>query len=794
MTVAYSRGRDKFDAHPAQRTAATFDDFERAVLADRAPAKGRTYIAAPFRRNGDGRPHRCKEGALPRAWLAFDLDGVRDAATLVDLCLLLQRFRGFCYTTWSHRPEVPRVRLILATTRPADRAECQRVSLAIEAAIRRELGDDAAKFDRSVYRGEQPCYLAPADATTYRFDGAPVDVDATLQTAPLLDDERPGVSDRARDAAERDPIMRHLVDNGMVKRELEPGRFAVVCPCESEHTSESGDTATIYMLPNFGGVLYGKFHCLHAHCEGRPQEAYIDALGLDPKRVWKAQANGGVDGGPAGRADEPPHDDRGPDDTEIPGGDCDATASDSTTPAPIDILRPMAAPPLRVDDVPQVLADFAGTQAEATGFDVSMLLAAGIGAATAMLSDEVRLCVAPRSAWFESKRLWLAIVGGPGSGKSPAMRIALGPVYALHRDLLSEWTKTNEAVDEDKRTSMPALYTCDSTTEALAERLRTSERGILFVNDELESWLGQHDAYRAGPGRDRGEWLRLYDGGPHQVDRIRRGAFFVPNWGASLLSATTPAALRKLASKLPDDGLLQRILLVLARPRDLQSSTGPRVHIKAAAEAWAGALRRLFDMPSTVVDLSTAARAAFEEEQAALHQIGLAFEDSHPAYASHVAKRAGMLARLALLFHALDCGAITEPIAGATMQRAVRFLRRQERHALSVYGSMLGADTGVALAKDIARSILASGLRWFNRRELTPRCKAFRAADEPTRQAALTLLCDCGWLEADIATFTHGASWTVDGRVHALFSEHGEAARSRRDAVKARFAGVDDAS
>jgi len=55
--------------------------------------------------------------------------------------------------------------------------------------------------------------------------------------------------------------------------------------------------------------------------------------------------------------------------------------------------------------------------------------------------------------------------------------------------------------------------------------------------------------------------MRLYDGGPHQVDRIKRGSFFVKNWGASELTATTPAALTRLASKLPTDCLFQRFMV-----------------------------------------------------------------------------------------------------------------------------------------------------------------------------------------------------------------------------------------
>ncbi len=452
---------------------------------------------------------------------------------------------------------------------------------------------------------------------------------------------------------------------------------------------------------------------------------------------------------------------------------------------PIDILRAMSAPPLRIDDAPVVMGRFADAQSRATGFDVSILLAGCVGAACAMLSDEVRLCVSPRSSYYESPRLWLAVVGGPGAGKSPGIKQAMSPVYAIHRELLDAWTKASEEVQDPD--PPPALYTSDATTEALAELLRASDRGILYMTDELEAWLSAHDAYRTGAGKDRGEWLRLYDGGPHQVHRIRRGAFFVPNWGASLLSATTPAALSKLSAKLPDDGLLQRILLVLARPRELPRETSLHVDTKQAAEAWADALRRLYGFPAGVVHLTPDASAAFAAEQEELHRVTIAFEDVHPPYASHLAKRSAMLARLALVFQALDGEMYGNVISGKVMAMAIRFMRRQERHAQAVYGSMLGADTGMALAKDIGRSILAANLHNFNRRELTHKCKAFRGAEEATRKAALSLLSDCGWLFGGVESMTYGAEWLVDDRVHTLFAAHGEAARARRAAVRDRL-------
>ncbi len=148
-------------------------------------------------------------------------------------------------------------------------------------------------------------------------------------------------------------------------------------------------------------------------------------------------------------------------------------------------------------------------------------------------------------------------------------------------------------------------------------------------------------------------------------------------------------------------------------------------------------------------------------------------------------------ARLALVFHALDARSITDPVDGATMDRAASFLRRQERHAMALYLGTIGGDNGMTLAQAIARSILASGLQGFNRRELVPRCKAFRHADEATRAAALTLLCDYGRLTTDVATVSHGAHWNVDRRVHERFAAHGEAARRRRDLARSRFADDD---
>lgn len=105
--IHYSRGRNAFDAYPEQRAAATFRDFVTAILADRLSAKGMAWVSAPFVQNGDGQHHRCRDGALPRGFLAFDLDGgTREGFS--ELGLYFAPFSGVCYTTASHTAESPR--------------------------------------------------------------------------------------------------------------------------------------------------------------------------------------------------------------------------------------------------------------------------------------------------------------------------------------------------------------------------------------------------------------------------------------------------------------------------------------------------------------------------------------------------------------------------------------------------------------------------------------------------------------------------------------------------------------
>lgn len=293
--IHYSIGDNTFDSHPTQHDATDFDDLCGKILSLRSPRKGMRYVCAPLGPDDSGRPHRSKDAVLPTSFLCMDLDGCRDIAAFNEIIAYLNYDMyadALWYTTASHTDESPRARIVLHLSRPVSRAECMRLGVAVETTLRRALGD-CSKFDRTVYRPEQPNYTPLRDNTERtclhgRITGLPLDVDALLADESLWADAEDHGTDSTLVAAETtaaDPIFAALEERGLLGRQLKPGQWSITCPFAEDHTSDSGETSSIYLLPHFGGYLNGNFDCKHAHCVDRQQRDFVAALGLDPDAV-----------------------------------------------------------------------------------------------------------------------------------------------------------------------------------------------------------------------------------------------------------------------------------------------------------------------------------------------------------------------------------------------------------------------------------------------------------------------------------------------------------------------------
>lgn len=465
---------------------------------------------------------------------------------------------------------------------------------------------------------------------------------------------------------------------------------------------------------------------------------------------------------------------------------------------PVDFLRELSAAPFTGEDMPPQLSAYAMAYAKQTGIDPSICALSAVVVAASALADDFTIVADPGTGWSQSARLWGLVVAPSGAGKSPAQRAMLNPLHSIQRELYVQHQRALEAIAADEeKPPRPWRVLSDSTVEALSEALRDHPRGLLMANDELEGFMGSLDQYKRGAAsRDRGEWLRLFDGGPHTVERIQRGSVFVPNFGASLLTATTPTALAKMARLLPEDGLLQRFLVVAAR----RQQDGEIVQgIEAVRSDYDATIARLFELQPRenggAVQMMRMTRELFESWRKQQRVAQEAFDGVDPSLGSHIAKFPTFLLRIALVFHSVlhlnredpkQRDPAAWPLLPETLQLATRFLDRCSKHALAVYLHLRGGSDAFDLTKEVARCVLALPKNVIERRDLLRQCRAFTKADPAEQRRAMALLVDMGWLAVDDSGYQkdYATRWAVNPSLRERFAAAAERERERRAVIR----------
>jgi predicted P-loop ATPase len=75
-------------------------------------------------------------------------------------------------------------------------------------------------------------------------------------------------------------IIDPIVDKLEVLKKNKDGTLYITCPFKNEHTMDSGISETCYFPAGTRGYEQGHFKCLHAHCSGRSDNEFLDALGV----------------------------------------------------------------------------------------------------------------------------------------------------------------------------------------------------------------------------------------------------------------------------------------------------------------------------------------------------------------------------------------------------------------------------------------------------------------------------------------------------------------------------------
>lgn len=73
-----------------------------------------------------------------------------------------------------------------------------------------------------------------------------------------------------------DPLVTWLISKNLLRDRAADGTLYIPCPWESEHSDKGNETATCYFPIGTNGHERGGFKCLHAHCQGKTTNDFID--------------------------------------------------------------------------------------------------------------------------------------------------------------------------------------------------------------------------------------------------------------------------------------------------------------------------------------------------------------------------------------------------------------------------------------------------------------------------------------------------------------------------------------
>lgn len=177
----------------------------------------------------------------------------------------------------------------------------------------------------------------------------------------------------------------------------------------------------------------------------------------------------------------------------------------------------------------------------------------------------------------EHAALFMAVVGRPGSGKTPAHKLVFEPLkdhddetYKVYQDkqqAYKDWEKSGKEA-ESEPPEWPVWkrkLVNDHTIEVLADILDRNPRGICLYVDELATWFDSFNRYNSGPDLER--WLSIWSHDHFTVDRKNKPPVKISKPFCSVFGGIQPSVLPRLfKDEKGHNGFTDRILFASETP------------------------------------------------------------------------------------------------------------------------------------------------------------------------------------------------------------------------------------
>lgn len=382
----------------------------------------------------------------------------------------------------------------------------------------------------------------------------------------------------------------------------------------------------------------------------------------------------------------------------------------STMVKPENIISSLkAAPPnLTLDLWPKTLAQRAKEVSTTVGSDPLVSLWAGLGAVCGVIDARIRLEL--MSGFKVPPVLWLMTIGDPGDRKTPGSEPMFTPLrnlelsdhkrYAIDRQHWeykdASWAKARDAVlkyagspeglldptgtdappyaGDKPEPPVPLKITVDDiTSQALVGMVAPRPRGVLCVQDEMNSWC--YKVCNGATGENRSTWVRSYEAKRYEVDRKGDGPTHCDNFAVSIYGNMQPQLLEEYFPRLTCDGLLQRFLPCVLR-HDQTRIGQPIPEYLTSAAAWENLLHQTYALTPRTYRLSPDGLKVYRAYQEWYEDRMKSERLLHTSneFITAFGKITGLAGRLILIFHAIESPFIDE-VSADVVTRVVRIVR-----------------------------------------------------------------------------------------------------------------------
>ena len=341
---------------------------------------------------------------------------------------------------------------------------------------------------------------------------------------------------------------------------------------------------------------------------------------------------------------------------------------------------------------------------ENLGVNPEPVLLALEATAASLIHPETRIVGRKCSDYEEVPTTFSAIVGEPGSKKSPIINaIASKPLGVMEKEAteqynaelaeyegeLAEWDSTDkqDRGDKPKPPKRRQYFTGDYTPEALREIAQDNPK-ILRLFDELAREANSRGRYTSGKGGEAQQLLESYNG--YLPPMNRKGKHY-PSLAAnqSLLGGIQPDVLSNIMSSADPTGEFARynIATLTKKPHYWNGDSDVSIDLTPLLVA---IYKKIDELPAFKINLTPEAYAIFEKYHNNAET--KANEETKPALIYQYSKADGKILRWALLYHILEAvangQAPSETIGKRPMQIAAYRMRYQINQVRAILARM----------------------------------------------------------------------------------------------------------